>query len=220
MKYNEFKGIVSASRLNKYLAACNNDKMRAMVLYRWNINLSQEFSGILCLFEVALRNAINIHYKNTLGDSDWLRTEANRIPPALNQKMVDTINNEIIKLSRRYTHDRLVASLSFGTWTSLFTKQHYRGLGYNLLNIFPARITGTKQKDVYKELDRIREFRNRIAHHEPICFNNRGEISTDMATEILNLIEKYIRFLGHNPADIFWGIPSPTNTINKINTYV
>ena len=42
MRYSEFEELFSAKRMQKYLAACNNDTRRAMTLYRYNLRLSQE----------------------------------------------------------------------------------------------------------------------------------------------------------------------------------
>lgn len=41
-------------------------------------------------------------------------------------------------------------------------------------------------------LSHIREFRNRIAHHEPICFDGSGNISTSFALNHYLLICEYI----------------------------
>lgn len=49
--------------------------------------------------------------------------------------------------------------------------KNYRVGGKTLLQIFTNKVYGLKQSDIYRELTTIHEFRNRIAHHEPICFN-------------------------------------------------
>ena len=47
MRYSEFEELFSAKRMQKYLAACNNDTRRAMTLYRYNLRLSQEMFTII-----------------------------------------------------------------------------------------------------------------------------------------------------------------------------
>ena len=72
MRYNEFEELFSAKRMQKYLAACNNDTRRAMTLYRYNLKLSQELFTIISCFEIVLRNRIDKQMVAHLGN-DWLR---------------------------------------------------------------------------------------------------------------------------------------------------
>lgn len=72
MKYSEFEELFSAKRMQKYLAACNNDTRRAMTLYRYNLKLSQEMFTIISCFEVVLRNRIDKEMVSQRGN-DWLR---------------------------------------------------------------------------------------------------------------------------------------------------
>ncbi|MDR0393816.1 MAG: Abi family protein [Tannerella sp.] len=215
MKYSEYEKALSVPRLNKYRIACNNDKNKTLILYRYNIKLCQKFYGVLGVLEVVLRNSINEHYKVKLSDADWLTTQATN--GFLLPSQVD-IFKERDKLTRinAYTHDKLVASLSFGTWTIMFSKNFYRNGGKTLLQIFPNKAHGLNQKQIYKDLDSIRGFRNRIAHHEPICFDTQKQINIDSAEKIFNLILKYIGFLGYNTNEILFGVESPINILQKI----
>lgn len=72
MKCNEFEELFSAKRMQKYVAACNNDTRRAMTLYRYNLRLSQEMFTIISCFEVVLRNRID-KVMISLHGNDWLR---------------------------------------------------------------------------------------------------------------------------------------------------
>jgi len=81
------------------------------------------------------------------------------------------IKNTKKELRRPYTHDRLVAALSLGFWVKLFDKLQFRVGDKTLHKIFVNRPHGINQKTIYKSLVKIRDFRNRIAHLEPICFN-------------------------------------------------
>lgn len=69
----------------------------------------------------------------------------------------------------------------------------------------------------YKELHQIKNFRNRIAHHEPICFDMYGSISMEYAQTNYNLTLKYISFLGYDFDELFWGLDViPDNLMNRI----
>ena len=73
MKYNDYEAAFSQARLSRYLNACAGDKNKALILYRHNLKLCQKFYGVLGLFEVVFRNAVNEHYKRHFGDEDWIK---------------------------------------------------------------------------------------------------------------------------------------------------
>jgi hypothetical protein len=76
MKYEEYERALSIPRTGKYLLACNEDKNKALILYRYNIKLSQKFYGLLGVLEVVLRNAIDAPFKAQLGDNNWIENQA------------------------------------------------------------------------------------------------------------------------------------------------
>lgn len=110
----------------------------------------------------------------------------------------------------------MVASLSFGFWTYLFTKRNYRIGGKTLLQIFPNKKKGLSQADIYKELTEVREFRNRIAHHEPVCFDKGAIISTKKARYIYDLIKDYITYLGYDANKVLKIVEKPDRVLNEI----
>jgi hypothetical protein len=179
------------------------------------MELSQKFYGMLCVLEVALRNAVDVHFKTKLQDEEWICNQAQTGFLVDNR---DAILKERDKLvdRRRYTHDRLVASLSFGIWTIMFSDRCYKNSGKSILQIFPRKTHGLTQSIIYKELDGIRKFRNRIAHHESLCFDKTGAISVTNAGEIHSWISKYIGFLGFNTNELLFGVESPLPTIKRI----
>lgn len=63
----------------------------------------------------------------------------------------------------------------------------------------------------------IKTFRNRIAHHEAICFDETGDIDMEHTRNKYQLILKYIDFLGYKSSHLFYGIDIlPDSTITKI----
>ena len=72
MKYKDFEDAFSAARLNKYKNACGGNTNKALTLYRHNVKLCQKFYGVLNIFEIILRNAINQHYAAHFNDADWI----------------------------------------------------------------------------------------------------------------------------------------------------
>ena len=76
MDFKTSQKLYSTARIGKYAHACSGDKQQAMQLYRYNLRLCQRFFGVLHLFEVMLRNAINNHYSTQLSDTDWIINQA------------------------------------------------------------------------------------------------------------------------------------------------
>ena len=58
--------------MERYLTACGGDTRKAMTLYRYNLQISQEMFTIVSCFEVALRNAIDRKLTENLGE-EWLK---------------------------------------------------------------------------------------------------------------------------------------------------
>ena len=217
MDYKTSQKLYSAARMGKYLKACAGDKQKTMQLYRYNLRLCQRFYGTLNLFEVMLRNAINTHYLNHFADADWIVNQADTGKLlAYNQ---DEIRQTEAGYRKRgiYNNDKMVASLTMGFWTKLFSKKRYKRGGKTLLRIFPNKTKGKNQADVYKDLTHIREFRNRIAHHEPICFDGSGNIDTAFARRHYLLICDYISYMGQNPDTVIQWAEKPDEILNKID---
>jgi hypothetical protein len=215
MKYDKYEQALSKPRLEKYKIACRGDKNKALVLYCYNIKLCQKFYGILSVLEVVLRNAIDKHNRTCLSDSDWLMTQATN---GFLVNYQDSIFKERGKLvnNGNYTHDNLIASLSFGIWTFMFSRNCYKNSGKTLLQIFPNKTHGLNQREIYDDLDKIRLFRNRIAHHESLCFSRSGEIYTDYIQQVYDLIIRYIEFMGYRTDELFYGVETPISIIAKI----
>ena len=215
MKYKEFENAFSAARLNKYLYACNGNRSKALQLYRLNNKLCQKLYGVLNVFEVVLRNAIYEHYKTFFSDSDWIRSQLTNVG------MLSSIpkNNEIASIIQKlvntgkYTPNRVVSSLSFGFWTHLFTKYPFSKGGKSILKIFPNKTKPLGQRAVFNELMKIKEFRNRIAHHEPICFDKAGHVDTIFARSHYMLILRYLYYLGYNDSELLYGLDAQPDRI-------
>ena len=77
MKYTDQIRLLSEARINKYLFACGEDKVKTIQLYLYNIKLCQRFYGVICLFEIMLRNLIDEHYKKQFGPN-WIVTQAKK----------------------------------------------------------------------------------------------------------------------------------------------
>lgn len=180
-----------------------------MTLYRANIRLSTEIFSTLCLFEVALRNAIDIHYKRTMGNN-WLFNAAQPATGYLHavgcEKSLNSVKNVITNLGNAYTHDKAIAELTFGFWTYQFASKEFAAAGSSLLQILPNRPFATNYTKVFKKLTSINRIRNRIAHHEPICFGIPLSISTSYAAQKYNQIIEVLHWMGVDGRAFLYGV--------------
>jgi hypothetical protein len=177
--------------------------------------------AVIGLFEVILRNSIDRHL-NSLKGAFWLEESVKQNGYlAVSSGCEDsfhTIQEAIQKLGIDYSHDKLIAKLTFGFWAYQFSKKEFAAAGSTLLQIFPNRPHGTRQKDVFKNLIRVNDIRNRIAHYEPICFDKpTGAISSDLIQRRYNLIIEMLYWLGCNPRKILYGIDGVQKVIHEIN---
>ena len=225
MKFREFENIMSSYRMSRYVTACGGNTKKAMTLYRLNLRLSQEMFTVISCFEVALRNAIDKHYLTTLG-ADWLQNAAatggifdNRFC----RITAHSINDEIYALGGHYAHGKVVAGLGFGIWRYLFAAHQYQQAGQTLLRIFPAkpRSTATTQYNqtyVFNQLAHINNIRNRIAHHEPICFQSGLPItSTLYARQNYNLILQLFQWMSLDESALLYGLDHINTVCNQID---
>lgn len=217
---------MSTHRMGRYLAACGGGTKRAMTLYRLNLRLSQEMFTIISCFEVALRNSIDHHYLHTLGP-DWLKNAVTAGGIFANQSCkysADSINTEVRKLGTGYSHGRLVAALGFGFWRYLFASNQYQRAGSSLLHIFPAKPRSTattqyNQRYVFNQLAAINEIRNRIAHHEPICFLSGSFIKdTTYSRQHYGLILQLFQWMNIDESALLYGLDHIHRVCSEIDS--
>lgn len=227
MKYNTFERLFSHERMDRYLQACSGDTRKAMTLYRYNLQLSQQMFTIICCFEVILRNAINDKLVCTLG-GEWLKDSimpGGRFCIPATQKDFSNISRAFnnLKEARQYTHSKLLASMDFGFWKYMFSPTQFRLTGSVLLGIFPKKERSTPQRQynhsyIFNELDKINTMRNRIAHHEPICFYLQD--ATICTTHVLNeyqKIQKLFMWMNVDSQALLYGLDHVQQICNKIN---
>lgn len=225
MVFDDFKDVISEQRMNRYLFSVNNNTRNAQTLYRKNLKLSQEMFTIISCFEVALRNKINKHYTSLYG-VEWLSDfiyEGGRFDTPSTKRTQNIIRFAKNKLGADYTHFKLIAELDFGLWRYLFARPQFVAGGQNLLQIFPSKPRSSVSMQynntyIFNELTKINELRNRIAHHEPICFkNNTAVIDTNYIRQIYNLILQLFTWMNINAAELLYGLDHIQNVCNEID---
>jgi len=179
MEYNKLEYYLSQPRLNRFLLASGNSKIKAQKLYRANLRVAQSFYPILNLFEIFLRNTCNYQVSSHFANPNWIITEKNGfMSDASLTASRFFLKNSIINAERTIrrkgglvTAGKVVAEQSFGFWTSLFDPHHYRLIGGIVIHSFNHKPAGVNRSALNQKLNRVREFRNRVYHNEPICFH-------------------------------------------------
>lgn len=163
----------SIDRLSRYFNYYPNNESKAIYLYKANIALSEALYTSLSILEVALRNKINTQLIRKYNRIDWY---AEWYKDSVMRYAWPDINNAIKHLhedNKSITADKIIASLMFGFWTSLFNDRYERELWSNLRFIFPNMPRAIRQRrNISAPLNEIRRtLRNRIYHNEPVVFN-------------------------------------------------
>lgn len=225
MIYADFERIMSVQRMNRYLNACAGNSKKAMTLYRYNLRLSQELFTLISCYEVAMRNAIDRLYTGIHG-ADWLRDAIQTGGMFDNNNCRITagfIRSAVNTFAHQYTHAKVVAKMDFGFWRYMFAQPQYFSGGQSLLHIFPSKPTSTpaiqyNQSFIFNELAKINDIRNRIAHHEPICFQQgHPVINTTYARQHHALILQLFQWMNINEAALLYGLDHITTVCNQID---
>lgn len=186
--------------------------------YIANIMISQAFYPILSAIEISLRNAIDTTFKNILGN-DWLKQEYynNTI---LYPKDYDKLKIAYDKIKNTYgsnfSYGKVIAELHFGFWTNLCSKKYNSKIwtkkGF-FTGVFENYPQSAQQQIHYiaDKLNKIRNFRNRIFHYEPIIRDDY-----DIKCMYL-LIEEVLNYLPKDNLEIIKNCSEFEKVYNKIN---
>ncbi len=227
MKYVDFERFFSQKRLSRYVQACANDTRKAMTLYRYNLRLAQEIFTIISCFEVSLRNAIDEKLVPILG-SEWLKDSVMPGGIFTTPKLKKTYNTIIYSYNKLdsqgdYSHSKLIASMDFGMWKYMFSPLQYQLTHQSLLGIFPYKMRSTPSCHInhtyfFNELDKVNTLRNRIAHHEPVCFYLQDPVidTTHIMTEYQK-IQTLFAWMGIDSQSMLYGLDHVQKVCDKIN---
>ena len=172
---------LSPERLNTYRNAVEErDRKLALQLHAWNTAIGAALYGPLQSLEITLRNAINYQLISKFGVSWYENMDDVLDMGALGQ--IARAREELQRADREVSASQIVAKLPFGFWVTLTgrggrrngrSKSNYEMTLWRpaLRLAFPC-CDSLSRNDVYKSLNRLRDLRNRIAHHEPIFTRN------------------------------------------------
>lgn len=162
----EVEAAISPARLNRYMLAAVQDKHYAMRLYLWNGAICERLYLPLQTAEICVRNGI--HRLLTSRYGDWCTNHAfiNLLSAKYQAEVQDTTASEKADRGSAYTIDHVVAAMSFGFWTTLLAKRFQHHLWHGgLQQAFPFAPATLDREKAYIKVNRLREFRNKVAHH-------------------------------------------------------
>jgi hypothetical protein len=153
-----------------YLKEAGYDEQRALDLYGWNIQISEAFFPVLSASEVCLRNIISARLIVLYGPYWW------DDPAFLTQirkgtRIVKTARDKL-QTKGPVTSGGMTAELNFGFWVNMLLARHEPVFWADLHASFADLHPAVTYHALYTRCDAVREFRNRVFHHEPILHRN------------------------------------------------
>ena len=165
-------GAFSSQRLEKYINLYNGDVTKVAAHYKANIALSESLYTSLSVFEVTLRNALSKEMERMMGRKDWYSVFPSN--PAL-KSLTSEVTVAIRHISQRgemVSPDKIIAELTFGFWVTLLNSEYELSLWKSLRLAFPHMPKkDRKRKNVSSPCNALRKLRNRVFHHESICWD-------------------------------------------------
>lgn len=177
-------------RLSKYLRAMNSQEQQALRLYVLNTKVSAAFLADLHYVEIALRNKFDLELTAGFG-AHWFTAA-----PFL--ALIDQRSQGILQKAQKdaakhwpktlaVPPGKVIAELSFGFWHNLTDSrlEHTLWVPY-LHKAFRSR-TAPKRAVFNQKLEKIRQLRNRVAHHEPIFHLNLLRVH-EILSEVMEML--------------------------------
>jgi hypothetical protein len=173
---------LSPQRMGRYLVAAKGDKHKVLRLYVWNARLCEAFYLPCQLAEVAVRNRLHAILSRKFS-ANWHLDNSfiSPLPKRFQDELKHAIQDCRWDHGGAMTVNHVVGSLAMGFWCHLLTQNFDHILWLNgMRNAFPGLPRNQQRQDVYNKVDRLRQWRNRIAHHGVI-------IDKNMKDEIANI---------------------------------
>ena len=168
---DDFAATLSVARFQRYLRWADGDRARALDLYALNTRVSEALYTPLQTLEVTFRNRMHAVLSEEVHER-WFDQDGFlkiRRQPC----QVEKARAELRRGGKKPTPERIVAVLSFGFWISMLSPD-YEDLWQGSLRRIASRENrvGLRRKELSSPLNRIRDLRNRCAHHEPVIHWN------------------------------------------------
>ncbi len=167
--YEQLELSISKTRLDEYSRILKTqDKKIIFTYYILNSEIAKSLYIPLQNLEVALRNSIHNTLTAYYENEHWYDNDNFLLPNEL--KKIYEAKSKIARAKKELTADRVISELSFGFWTSLFSKTYDQKIWNKYTKqMFPYMLKKDRNRRVLSsKINTIRYFRNRIFHFEQI----------------------------------------------------
>ncbi len=167
-----YEKVFSTNRMEKYFNRYPYDEKKAIEHYKSNIQLSEAFYSVLSMFEVSLRNSLNRELTEYFGTTDWYLRIHSEAGLGNLRNSINLAESHIKNRGEVVTANKVIAELTLGFWVRLLNAEYEMILWKPIRKAFPFLEKNQKQRiNVSAPINKIRDFRNRVFHHEPISWN-------------------------------------------------
>ena len=180
------------SLIKKYISTERFRSYSGIDEYLENLVFSKKAYIPLSILEISLKNSINDLLTDKLGEN-WLENKDFLTNDSL--RKIDEARNILYKRAELISKSKIIAELSFGFWVNLFKKPYEKKLRTKdiqkiFTNLPPKKEKIINREVIYKELNHIRNFRNRVFHYEKVINKDNYNQIFDEIDEVLFYFDK------------------------------
>nr|WP_315267356.1 hypothetical protein [Microbacterium lemovicicum] len=204
---------LSNPRLHVYLHATSGDLTGALDLYDWNAEVAAACLRDVGHFEVLIRNryaaALTHHHPDWTYPSNIMWTLEAGIPPTrVKQQKLNKGSMNAVRTARNKTTPpsagHTIANLPFGFWMMLTAGAREDTVWTPMLSpLFP----GSARGDVHDPMEKLNNFRNRLAHWEPVFSTTTG---------LAARLEEFDRFFTSVDSDVAAWVGERSNVVRTV----
>ena len=180
------------SLIKKYISTERFRSYSGIDEYLENLVFSKKAYIPLSILEISLKNSINELLTEKLGEN-WLEDKSFLTNDSL--RKIDEAKKILFKRAEPISKSKIIAELSFGFWVNLFKKPYEMKLRTKdiqkiFTNLPPKKEKMINREVIYKELNHIRNFRNRVFHYEKVINKDNYNQIFDEIDEVLFYFDK------------------------------
>ena len=180
------------SLIKKYISSERFRSYSGIDEYLENLVFSKKAYIPLSILEISLKNSINELLTEKLGEN-WLENKDFLTNDSL--RKIEEAKKILYKRAEPISKSKIIAELSFGFWVNLFKKPYEKKLRTKdiqkiFTNLPPKKEKMINREVIYKELNHIRNFRNRVFHYEKVINKDNYNQIFDEIDEVLFYFDK------------------------------
>lgn len=198
----EYISVLSIDRLKSYELLCPS-KLEGNIIgaYHWNLLICETLYPFIHSVEIALRNSIHQAATRRFDTEFWFEIV---VTDGKSKAILDDTKRDLNHRFEHVTASDIVASLTFGFWTTLIKHKTYAN-SHNPYRLWPDLISSVfpyyprgddERKNISKRFEEIKLIRNRLFHHEPIWKFKNAQSSQDCVAELRRKFNDIFKAIG------------------------